>query len=157
MKWKITKPSDWLGIAMIVFFALAFVKCSVQEISLLTHWEYGIAQVTKVYRRAKGEMHITYWYDVAGVRYERGNIWDGKVQPGERYVVRYGAFDPSGNQSSVTYPYQIVSPSPMDASGKASCATLTITLPISAIIRLWNSPAQLQYYFRHNSKSNQNL
>jgi hypothetical protein len=104
MKWKITKPSDWLGVAVVLFFALAFVKCSVQEISLLTHWEYGIAQVTKVYRGAKGEMHITYWYDVAGVRYERGNIWDGKVQPGERYVVRYGAFDPSGNQFEYDLP-----------------------------------------------------
>lgn len=82
---------------MMLLFALLFVKCGVQEISLLTHWEYGIAQVTKVYRGGKGEMHINYWYDVAGVRYERVNIWDGKVQPGERYVVRYGTFDPDGN------------------------------------------------------------
>ncbi|MBT2559238.1 hypothetical protein J7E24_15725 [Hymenobacter sp. ISL-91] len=85
-----------LSLLCIGFLACFFVKCSVDEISLLAHWDYGIAHVTEL-TRVKGEMHIGYWYEVAGVRHTRGSIWDGKARPGERYVVRYGTFSPDGN------------------------------------------------------------
>jgi hypothetical protein len=104
MTWKFIALRQWLAGTLLVVLALAFVKICVAEISLLTHWEYSIAQVTKVYRGAKGERHIRYWYDVEGVRYERASVWDGKVQPGKRYVVRYATFDPAGNQFQYDLP-----------------------------------------------------
>ena len=96
-KWKIRTPLDVLGVVCMLGFTLVFVKCSVSEISLLARWKYGIAHVSKVYRSGKGEMLFGYWYDVAGVRHTSGRAWDEKARVGERYVVRYGVFDPDGN------------------------------------------------------------
>jgi len=97
---KTTSIVHWakylLGLLSVGFFACVFVKCSVAEISLLARWDYGIAHVTEL-TRVKGEMQIHYWYEVAGVRHTGGMAWDEKARPGERYVVRYGAFDPDGH------------------------------------------------------------
>ena len=115
MNWKITKPGDLMGVACLVFFALVLVKCSVEEISLLAHWEYGIAHVDKVYRSGKLEMMIGYWYDAGGVRYTDGTVWDGKARSGQRYVVRYGSFAPKGNEFLYELP---VPDSIVEAHGK---------------------------------------
>ena len=96
-KWKIRTPMDVLGAALILGFAFVLVKCSVGEISLLVQPQYAIARVYEVSRTNKLEMMAYYAYFVKGERYQGGRAWNEKAQVGDRYVVQYGKFEPSGN------------------------------------------------------------
>ena len=95
-KWKIRTPMDVLGAALMLGFAFVFAKCSVGEISLLVQPRYAIARVYEV-RRTKMQMMTYYAYIVQGERYTGGRAWNEKARAGDRYVVQYGEFEPSGN------------------------------------------------------------
>jgi hypothetical protein len=87
-----------VGLVLALFLSVMFVKCSVEEVSLLTHYQYTIASVTKVYQGTKQEQRIVYDYVVAGKNYKGGTEWDTPIQVGQRYVIRYGVIAPSGNK-----------------------------------------------------------
>lgn len=95
---KLINPAYWLGLFTIVFFVFSFTKCSVETISLLTDSDYAIAHTTKVYRGAKMERMISYYYVVNGEVYTSAAERNEQFQIGSRYVVRYGKFSPNGNK-----------------------------------------------------------
>lgn len=97
-KWKITKPSDWLGVVAIGVMVIVVTKCSIESVSLVTNWDYSIAHVTKAYRGGKMEHRISYQYSVKGKVYNSGAEWSEPIQVGDRFVVRYGKFAPKGNK-----------------------------------------------------------
>ena len=96
-KWKIRTPMDVLGAVLMLGFAFVFVKCSVGEISLLVQPRYAIARVYKVSRSNKLEMMTHYAYVVRGEGYTGDQAWDEEARVGDRYVVQYGEFEPSGS------------------------------------------------------------
>ena len=97
-KWKITKPSDWIGVGAMVMMVIVVTKCSIESASLVTNWDYAIAHVTKAYHGGKMEHMIRYQYSVKGQVYTSGAEWDEPIQVGDRFVVRYGKFAPKGNK-----------------------------------------------------------
>ncbi|MGI4735716.1 MAG: hypothetical protein ACRYG7_11115 [Janthinobacterium lividum] len=85
------------SILFILFLLFSFSQGLVDEISLLKRASYTVAHPTQVYRSAKWEKKVNYWYTVEGKRYERTTVWYGPVVPGQRCLVRYAVFSPSGN------------------------------------------------------------
>ncbi len=74
------------------------------EVNLWVKHSYTIAEVVEKRRSNKFEPLVDYTYSVQGSLYRSSQVWNGKAQIGERYVVKYAVYAPYGNKLFYQYP-----------------------------------------------------